>query len=132
MTKNQYLLIDDDDIVNVIHHEIISQFDPTADIVLFNSSLEGLAYLEALLQSNQSLPDFIFLDIRMPELDGFGVLDKLSTYPAERFAHTALYMLTSSLDDRDRAKAHHSPLVTGFRSKTLTTEMLQEIRQHLS
>jgi CheY-like chemotaxis protein len=128
MIPTKYVLIDDDEIVNCIHQEIIMIDDPSADIRVFSSSREGLAHLVDLIQSNQSLPEFLFLDIRMPELDGFAVLDALSHYPAQHFEHTRLYMLTSSLDDRDRAKAVQSSLVHGFRSKTLTVEMLQEMR----
>lgn len=129
MTTTRYVLIDDDDIVNCIHQEIIAICDSNADVRVFSSSKEGLAFLVGLIESNQPLPDFIFLDIRMPELDGFAVLDALSQYPAEHFAQTYLYMLTSSLDDRDRAKAVQSALVRGFRSKTLSVEMLEEMRK---
>ena len=102
--------------------------DPAADVQIFSSSKEGLQYLVGLIESNEPLPDFLFLDIRMPEMDGFAVLDALSQYPDSHFAHTHLYMLTSSLDDRDRAKAVQSSLVRGFRSKTLSVEMLEEMR----
>lgn len=122
-----FLLIDDDGIFNFIHTEVIKTVDPSAQIDTFNSSTDGFSYLVSMLEQHQKLPDYLFLDIRMPEMDGFELLERLKKYPIELTNGMKVYMLTSSLDDRDRSKAFNSPLVKGFKSKTLTISMLQEI-----
>jgi len=123
----RYLLIDDDGIFNFIHTEVIKTVDPTADITSFSSSLDGLQYLTEKLDAGSELPDYLFLDIRMPEMDGFEFLSKLEQFSPEKMSAMKIYMLTSSLDDRDRTKAFKSPLVKGFKSKTLTITMLTDI-----
>lgn len=123
----RFLLIDDDGIFNFIHTEVIKNVDPGAEITSFSSSLDGLNYITSKLEKNEDLPDYLFLDIRMPEMDGFELLQQLEKYPHEKLQSMKIYMLTSSLDDRDRMKAFKSPLVKGFKSKTLTITLLTEI-----
>ena len=57
----RYLLIDDDEIFNFLHAELIRKADNSASIDAFTSSVEGLNYLIALVENNEPLPDFLFL-----------------------------------------------------------------------
>src|SRR5579863_7032355 len=61
--------------------------------------------LEALASAHQVLPDLIILDLHMPGLDGFGVLEQLRR--EEAFAATPVMALTASamMGDKERAIA---------------------------
>jgi len=67
------LLVDDDPHIADMLHQILpaSQFE-------FRSALDGIAGLEAITQEK---PDVLLLDIMMPRLDGFGVIDQLRQNP---------------------------------------------------
>ncbi len=118
-------LIDDDEIINHVHSMVIKRIDPSVELTLFKS---GVQFVEAINQvSNFNFPDIIFLDIRMPELSGFDVLDVLLDNHQGSLNNTAIFVLSSTLDDRDLNKAVSYPIVTKFMSKPLTFEMVSEL-----
>jgi CheY-like chemotaxis protein len=123
----RYLLVDDDTIFNFLHTEVIKTVDDSAHIDLFNSSTEGLEFLKEAIDGKNEMPHFLFLDIRMPEMDGFEYLDELMKYPIEKFKDLRIYVLSSSLAERDKDKSLSYPIVTGFIEKTLTIEKLKGI-----
>ena len=98
----RFLLVDDDAIFNFLHTEVIKTVDSSAQIDLFNSSTEGLEFLKEALEGHREMPHFLFLDIRMPEMDGFEYLDELMHYPLEKFKDIRIYVLSSSLAEKDK------------------------------
>lgn len=123
----KYLLIDDDDIFNFLHMEVIKQVEDSPEITMYNSSVEALEYLKDLIHKKIQLPDYIFVDIRMPELSGFELLDELMKFPEELFKNSSIYFVTSSLDQRDKVKSLDYPIIKGFKEKTITTELLKDM-----
>ncbi len=122
------LLIDDDQIFNFISSEMILETDPDTRIITYLSSPEALQYLKDLLAHEQPLPDILFLDIRMPEMTGFELLDKLlQAYPIEAIKKMRIFMLTSSLDENDNQKAADNPLIEGYLGKPLDIVELVKI-----
>jgi len=91
---------------------------------VFKSGQEIVNYLE---QSPDTSIDLIFLDIRMPVMGGFEVLEAMTTMGAERFKSTRIYVLSSTLDDRDLQRAKETPLVTDFIGKPMSFDTMRSI-----
>jgi len=121
-----FLLIDDDEVFNFLHSEIISQFDSKAEIIEYSSSVDGLNFINETIKNNQTLPDYIFLDIRMPEMSGLELLDELMKNSIQPFENVKIFVVTSSLDDRDKQQALSFPIVSGFLIKMITLDSLKE------
>ena len=60
--------------------DMLRQFLPESDFTL-DSALDGVAGLQA-IEANR--PDILLLDIVMPRLDGFGVIENLRVNPKTR------------------------------------------------
>ena len=77
---------------------------------------------EAVDQAQRLQPDLIILDIHMPGLDGFGVIEKLRRL--KQFAATPIIALTASamMGDRERAMAAG---FTGYITKPIRLEALR-------
>ena len=77
---------------------------------------------EAVTEAHRLKPDLIILDIHMPGLDGFGVIEKLRR--EEPFAATPIIALTASamMGDRERAM---SAGFTGYITKPIRLDALR-------
>jgi CheY-like chemotaxis protein len=124
---NRYLLIDDDEIITMIHPAIIRRVDKDCHIDISKQSYEALDFLNKQLAEGNNPPDFIFLDINMPMMSGFQFLDKLSDQLIEFLQNSQVVMLSSSVDPRDIEKAKHYPIVKDFVSKPLSIEYISNV-----
>jgi len=118
------LLVDDDDIFNMLHGEVLKRLIPGVQIDIFKSGQEVLQYL---IEQPEQKFDLLFLDIRMPIMGGFEVLEAMATMNGERFASSRIYVLSSTLDDRDLQRAKETPLVTDFIGKPMSFDTLRSI-----
>lgn len=77
---------------------------------------------EAVSEAKRIHPDLIILDIHMPGLDGFGVIEKLRRQ--DSFTTTPIIALTASamMGDRERAMAAG---FTGYITKPIRLEALR-------
>lgn len=117
-------LIDDDDIFNFLHREMIIRQYPNAIIEQFSS---GIEWIEHLKTHSDVVYNAIYLDIRMPEMDGFQVLEIMQSIPNHQFKNSAIYVLSSTLDENDLKRSKANPLVKDFASKPLSPEQIVEL-----
>jgi len=120
------ILIDDEVYSNKISATFIKKMYPDIEIVDFLSPLEGLQYIDNEYREH-AIPTTILLDINMPELNGWEVLEKLQELPFYIKESLSVYMLSSSIDPKDRQKAEEHPLIKGYIEKPLSRDVLQKI-----
>jgi CheY-like chemotaxis protein len=127
------MLIDDDTIINLIDTRVIHLSNADTKVSSVTSGYEALNLLKNIvIAGNLNFPEMIFLDINMPEMDGWEFLEEMKKFPSVFLSMCKTFMLTSSIDIYDIQKAKANPLVNDFISKPLSVEMLQQLssQQH--
>ena len=123
------LLIDDSYIDNLINRKILENSQFADDVIVMDSPVRAIDYLNKCFDK-QALPEIIFLDIRMPEMNGFEFLQKLREISSGDDGHELkIYVLSSSLDPSDLRRVEGNNLVTKFIGKPLTCRVLDEIKE---
>jgi CheY-like chemotaxis protein len=125
--SRKVMLIDDNDVDLKINSKIITLSGLFEEIVLCQSAEEGLSYLNMRVDKLDELPDFILLDIQMPEMDGFDFLEVYKNFPKPLKETCVIAILSSTLDFGDIKKAEANPYVIKLLKKPLYPKELEEL-----
>ena len=120
MEIKKIVIIDDDPPNNYLCELMIKLHFPNMDIQCFTNPVEGLAFVQS-LELDQSTT--ILLDLNMPEMNGWQFLDELQKQQPK----SRLYILTSSINPLDEEKAAEYNCVSGYLSKPITAENIQNL-----
>ncbi len=123
------LVIDDSETDRYVAKRMIQKYNFAEDIVVQESATKALIYLQTLESTPEELPQFIFLDIRMPEMDGFGFLEEFKKLNETIKSTCVIVMLSTSLDADDLKKAEENPFVNRFMNKPLDKEKMEILGQ---
>jgi CheY-like chemotaxis protein len=130
MEESKYksvLLVDDSYIDNLINRKILENSNFAEEILVIDCPLEAINYMRKCLAAKQNIPEVIFLDIRMPQMNGFEFLKELNLIDGLGDANIKVFILSSSLDPQDLRQIKENVLVSQFIGKPLTNKALLEI-----
>lgn len=89
------------------------------------NAIDALDYLNQLPVSD--FPDFIFVDINMPLMDGFEFISEfVERFPAQ-CERTTIYILSSSIRPSDKEQSMQFDVVKDYIEKPLKPDFLQNI-----
>lgn len=125
------LIIDDDPTGIFLTTRLLRREGQPADVITsFVSPVEAVAFFRQ-QGPTDALPHVVLLDLNMPLLSGWDVLDALQPLEAHLLGRCAVYVLTSSLTPADAARARQYPLVVGFLHKPLDGAEIQAMQARL-
>jgi CheY-like chemotaxis protein len=125
---DRFMIIDDDPMNNMFCKHIIRDVMPAVETIDFLQPDKGLEYIT----SGYAAPDIscntlLLLDINMPVMSGWeflGLYDQLTDHIKKQFT---VYILSSSVDPRDRSTALENKNIRGYLTKPLHASMLRNI-----
>lgn len=120
-------IIDDEELSIFYTENLLLLNGFSSEVRSFNSAREALSELEDLIEP-KAFPDFIFLDLNMPALDGWEFLQFYRNFPTKVKEKCIIYVLSSSVDEEDinRSKLHKD--VRDFLIKPLSKNDIEVIK----
>lgn len=112
LVNRHVVLIDDEPIVNRLHQMLLKKYGQERTIIDFADPAAALEYVL------KNKPDLIFLDLNMPEINGWEFLKLIE----ENKIGVSVIIVSSSIDEHEKVKAKSYPFVQDFLSKPLTSE----------
>ena len=117
------LLIDDNYIDNFVTRRILESSNFAEKIIVQQSAT---AAIDA-IRDGSIRPDVIFLDLRMPLMNGFEFLQEYYKLKEQDKTATKIFMLSSSLDPVDVKRSGQNKYITQFIHNPLTQKILEEL-----
>ncbi|MFZ6009623.1 MAG: response regulator [Bacteroidota bacterium] len=126
--KISNLWIIDDDPMASFYIKRLAELGELADIIaIYDRARWAADYLLNHKRAPEHLPDVILLDIYMPDLDGWGFLEKFRNIKDQLNKQIDIYIISSSSHSKDVNRARQFPEVKAFLQKPITKEKLLEV-----
>src|ERR1700721_1686362 len=101
-----FVVIDDDTVSNSVCIAAIKSATDGASTLCFTNPLDGLHYMEREYLANvQNTPTIVFLDLNMPQMNGWEWLYRFEQLPQTIKQYVTIYILSSSVNPKDFEKA---------------------------
>jgi CheY-like chemotaxis protein len=127
MMKNTVMLVDDSDTDNFIAKSIIEIAGFSNRIIIKNCGLQALDYLGKNAHFIENIPDFLFLDLNMPGMNGFFFLTKFERLTNSIKEKCKIVILTSSTNSTDKDRLEKFSNVVEHFTKPLSLYFLNQL-----
>ncbi|KAA0991914.1 response regulator [Dyadobacter aurulentus] len=124
---NNLWVVDDDEIYRFAIKIIINRAGISEQTFYFNNGQVAIDAFIDNLHTPDQLPDLILLDLNMPVLDGWQFLDEVSKLLHNVPKKVNIFLVSSSNDEEDVARAKSFDIVQDLIVKPLTTKALNDI-----
>lgn len=120
-------LIDDNVIFRTIFNNMLTGFpDQPIEVTTYDNALDFLEQVAP--DSTKTIDsDFLFVDINMPFMTGWELMDKFNTETYCFPKKTAIYIISSSASKSDKQQIFNYPFITGYILKPVSKSELFEI-----
>lgn len=122
------LIIDDDLVSQFASRYAVEQSAVKSQIYMYDGALEALEFLNGLLENEEDFPDFILLDLVMPNMNGWEFIENFEKINNNKFK-TKIYILSAFTNSVDREKAKNHPHIAGHFDKPISKVYAKSILQ---
>lgn len=117
------MVIDDSEIDRYIAEQVIRRTHFAEEVIIEESPVDALNILRSITEA-KDVPGVLFVDIRMPEMEGFEFLEKFDELPDTVKNNCRIAIISSSADANDHKKAYANKYVHCFIDKPISMDSL--------
>ncbi|KAA6439800.1 response regulator [Dyadobacter flavalbus] len=126
MAKQIICIVDDDPLFQYVTKRMIDKVLDDYSLLQFSDGIQAIEYIKGNLENTDQLPQLIFLDINMPELNGWQFLDEFRLLQSAHYL-PVIYMASSSTDSNDINMSKTYEELVGYIVKPISREELISI-----
>ncbi|MEI8073503.1 MAG: response regulator [Bacteroidota bacterium] len=127
------LVVNDNELLLMIAKKMITLSNFAEETITATNGLEAVEYFESLLENetdpSSKAPEFIFLDLHMPNMDGWEFLEFYVEKFSKHFPNLRIAILSASVDMQEMLMLVKYPVVIDFISTPINTEVLNAIEE---
>ena len=127
--KSRVFIIDDDPIHQRIAQIMISKHNLFDEYFSYTEAQKAIDFLQENKKNEETLPDVILLDLNMPVIDGWDFLETFETLIKEFKKDIRVFIVSSSVDEKDVLRSKSYPTVKGFISKPLSPDIIRSLKE---
>jgi CheY-like chemotaxis protein len=127
------ILVDNSTIDNFVNSKIIVRYKLADNVLVFTKSAKALKYLlELNTTTTEKIPSILFLDLDMPEINGFEFLNAFNFLPDKIKKRIKIVILTNSSNPSDTETCCEHDSVIAFFQKPLIKSNIDTLELLLS
>jgi len=124
----RFIAIDDDPVNNLICKLTIEMVAGQPEILTFTNAALGFEYIQNQYAANRDKTQTILLlDINMPIMSGWEFLERFDNLAEDVKNLFKIYILSSSVDERDKQRSYANKNVSAFMVKPLVKDNVLDI-----
>lgn len=120
-----FIVIDDDPFNNKICTLFLRKYFGDIEVKTFTEPEAALSFLAGHTPGTKQ--SIVLLDINMPTMSGWEFLDEYEHVDSTIKNSLKIYILSSSVDERDKERAKQNKNVVGYLIKPLTTDAVAKL-----
>jgi len=118
------VMIDDNQIEHLIMQKMFDSYELFHNADHVSDGRTVIDLLSKKMIADTEIPDIIFLDLHMPDFNGWDFLEQFNNLQLSFKKTVSIYIVSSSIDPEDRARAKKYPFVHDFITKPVKRDCL--------
>lgn len=124
----RFIAIDDDPVNNLICKMTIELVAEKPEIITFTNPAQGFEYIQSQYAANRDQTQTVLLlDINMPVMSGWEFLERFDNLGSDVKSKFKIFILSSSVDERDKERSYANKNVNAFMVKPLVKDNVVDI-----
>jgi CheY-like chemotaxis protein len=109
--------------------KIIDVKNLSENLLVFKNGQEALDHFRPIMENinEEAFPEIILLDLNMPVMDGWNFLNEFTQIKMHSKIKTTLYIVSSSINPYDVAKAKSYSMVTDYLIKPVNLDQFESL-----
>lgn len=123
------VLVDDNETTSFLNNRLLSRLNVADQVHTFSKADQAFQFLwgeDPASNPTKDVPELVFVDLKMPGMDGFEFLKLYNELPASSREKTVMAVLTTSMHAADTARVAQYEGVE-YLAKPLTEEKMQKL-----